>query len=284
MIGLIPVLAVGQDITAEPTYGSLALEEGFYPDPQYVDVTSGGSIAVGIPGCDFGFVAETPDVDLYYTTTGESDLYFYVEGEGDTTLLINTPTGDWVCDDDGGPGTNPSVRMRFAPEGLYNVWVGSYSDEFTDATLYISEIGTVDRPDAIAFVPNAALEPTYGSVTLDEGFLPDPYILEVSAGGEIPLDMGECTYGYVAEAPDFDVYYNSTGSSTLYIYVESDEDTTLLVNTPIGDWICNDDGYYAGNPLIVLPASTSGLFDIWVGTYSGNFAEADLYISEIDPR
>lgn len=284
VLALSPTLVFAQDITAEPNYGALSLEEGFYPDPQVVDVTSGGSISVNIPDCAFGYVSNAPDVDLYYDTSGNSDLFFYVEGAGDTTLLINTPSGDWVCDDDSGPGTNPSIQMRYAQSGLYNVWVGSYSDEYTTASLYISEIDTVQRPDLDGGVPDFSLQPTYGTISLDEGFLPDPHTVTLSAGGSVELDMGECTYGYVAEAPDVDMQYSTSGDSNLYIYVESNDDTTLLVNTANGDWICNDDGYYGTNPIIVLPYADGGLYNIWVGSFGGNISDARVHISEIDPR
>ncbi len=282
---LIPA-ATSQSISAEPNFGSLSLEEGFVPDPQSVSVTSGGSIEVGIGNCQYGYVSDAPDVDMYYTTSGGSDLYIYVVGDGDTTLLINTPSGDWICDDDSYDDGDPIIRLGGAEGGLYNIWVGSYSNDFHDATLYISEIDPTGTSDSSGggMVPDYSLAPTFGSVELDEGFLPDPHTVDIVAGGTIELNMGECTYGHVANAPDFDLYYQATSGSTLYIYALSGSDTTLLVNTPDGNWLCNDDGFTGNNPLIVLPAADSGLYDIWVGTYGSDTIGATLYISEIDPR
>ena len=132
--------------------------------------------------------------------------------------------------------------------------------------------------------PDYTLAPTYGSVSLEEDFRPDPYSVRVTSGGTINLSMGLCSYGFVAEAPDFDLYYESTGRYNLYIYAVSDKDTTLLVNTPDGNWVCNDDGYNGLNPLLEFPAGPDGLYDIWVGSYDEDTAGATLYISEIDPR
>lgn len=272
-----------QSISAEPNFGSLSLDEGFVPDPQSVSVTSGGSINVGIGACNYGYVSDAPDVDLYYTTSGGSDLYLYVVGDGDTTLLVNTPDGDWVCDDDSYGDGDPILVLPNASGGLYNIWAGSYSNDYHDATLFVSEVDPQGNTSSV-IVPDYSLDPTYGSETLEEGFLPDPYTLDLVAGGSIELDMGECTYGYVAEAPDFDLYYETSGESDLYIYALSDEDTTLLINTPDGNWICNDDGHYGSHPLIVVPAAGGGLYDIWVGSYDGDTAGATLHISEIDPR
>jgi hypothetical protein len=143
---------------------------------------------------------------------------------------------------------------------------------------------------AVLAAPSAAAQdisatPTYGNVRLSAGFLPDPRTVSLTAGGGIAVSMGECSYGYVANAPDVDFYYSGNGRNNLYIYARSGTDTTLLVNMPNGDWICNDDGLGEGtNPMIVLSRADSGLYNIWVGTYGNRNASATLYLSEIDPR
>jgi hypothetical protein len=132
---------------------------------------------------------------------------------------------------------------------------------------------------------DVSADPTYGNVRLSAGFLPDPHTVDLTAGGGIAVSMGECSYGHVATAPDVDFYYSGNGRNTLYIYARSGSDTTLLVNQPDGDWVCNDDGFRgSSNPLIQLPGASAGLYNIWVGTYASRTAPATLYISEIDPR
>lgn len=130
---------------------------------------------------------------------------------------------------------------------------------------------------------SVSAEPTYGSVSLEAGFLPDPHVTSLTAGGSIDMNMGDCAYGQVAEAPDVDLYYTA-GSTSLYIYAEAKQDVTLLINLPDGSWICNDDGYSGTNPLVVIPKAASGLYDIWVGTYGTELTAASLSISELDPR
>jgi hypothetical protein len=62
-----------------------------------------------------------------------------VRSDEDTTLLINRPDATWICDDDSLGDSNPSVTIRDAASGLYNIWVGTYSDSgLVSATLYIS--------------------------------------------------------------------------------------------------------------------------------------------------
>lgn len=141
---------------------------------------------------------------------------------------------------------------------------------------------------ALAALPAAAqdwtIEPTYGTVELEAGFLPDPQSADITAGGSIEVDIGDCSYGNVADAPDIDMYYRTGGSTTLYIYVRSSKDTTLLINRPDGTWVCNDDDLGSLNPLVVIPNAPDGLYNIWVGTYGDGMTPATISVSEIDPR
>lgn len=144
---------------------------------------------------------------------------------------------------------------------------------------------------ALALVPlshasaqDVAAAPTYGSAELSSGFMPDPHVIELTAGGDIAVNEGACNYGKVADAPDFDLYYTATEANTLYISAISGEDTTLLVNGPDGRWYCDDDSYGDLDPVIAIPKAQSGLYDIWVGTYGEELVSATLYISEVDPR
>lgn len=141
---------------------------------------------------------------------------------------------------------------------------------------------TVTAPEASA--QDVSATPTYGSVELSSGFMPDPHVVELTAGGDISVNQGSCTYGQVADAPDFDLYFTATEANTLYISVISGDDTTLLVNGPDGRWYCDDDSYGDLDPVIAIPKAQSGLYDIWVGTYGEELVSATLYISEVDPR
>jgi hypothetical protein len=290
LVGLLVTVvatAEAQNVGATPNFGDLRLKETFMPDPQIVGVTSGGGIDVNRGNCSYGYVSNAPDVDLYYTTSGGSGLYIYAEGDGDTMLLVNTPSGDWVCNDDDHGSLDPLLYFSGARDGLYNIWVGSYSNENHSATLYVSEInpdgGTTSSSSSFG-TPDWTLDPTYGNVRLDQGFLPDPHAVSLRAGGSLEVDIGDCDYGYVADAPDVDFYYETSGNTTLYIYVDGGDDTTLLVNRPDRGWTCNDDGYTGSNPIVEISRAEDGLYNIYVGTYGDDVTNATLYISEIDPR
>lgn len=125
---------------------------------------------------------------------------------------------------------------------------------------------------------------TYGEISLNSGFTPDPHTRSLTAGGSRQVDVGSCGYGYVADRPDFKLHYEAGSTFPLYIYAMSDYDVTLLVNTPDGRWVCDDDGYTGLNPLLFFSQPMSGRYDIWVGTYGDEMRSATLYISELNPN
>lgn len=125
----------------------------------------------------------------------------------------------------------------------------------------------------------------YGHIQLAAGFTPDPYNVQLTAGGTISAQqtLGNACRGYIASPPDFDLVWQA-GNTTrpLVISVDSQSDTTLVVRTPSGEWLCQDDGGFNGlNPGMRIDNPQSGLYDIWVGTYNGGYAPATLSISEI---
>ncbi|MBX3430094.1 MAG: peptidase S1 [Hyphomonadaceae bacterium] len=136
-----------------------------------------------------------------------------------------------------------------------------------------------------ASAQNWQANPTYGSVQLRSGFQPDPHNIQMTAGGEVNARaaLGNACPGFIANAPDFDLYWQAGNSGLpLVISADSQADTTLVVHTPSGQWLCEDDGGFNGlNPGMRIDNPQSGLYDIWVGTYNGGYAPATLSISEI---
>lgn len=121
-----------------------------------------------------------------------------------------------------------------------------------------------------AACPNWRGAPHFGQIQLRAGFLPDPYVRNVTAGGT--HDLRRCFSGnhagFVTVRPDFDLYWNGR-SSRLTIAVESRADTILLVNDPQGRFFYNDD-YRGLNPALIFNNPLPGLYNIWVGSYDGS--------------
>jgi hypothetical protein len=136
-----------------------------------------------------------------------------------------------------------------------------------------------------ASAQNISMEPYYGRITLQGGFMPDPHVVKLTAGGSQQVAVGNgCSYGKVSDRPDLNLTYEGNGSRTLYIYAVGSEDITLLVNLPNASWRCDDDSFGDLDPILVIPNARSGLYNIWVGTYGSEMTSATLYITEIDPR
>ncbi len=123
---------------------------------------------------------------------------------------------------------------------------------------------------------------TYGEYRLYAGFPDDPYIIYVTAGGDVnAADVGNGCVGMVAFAPSAQLTYRA-GSYPLIIRTDADEDTTLLINGPDGNWYCDDDSGGNQNAELRWGSPPSGVYDIWVGTFGGGTAPAELHISELD--
>ncbi|MEP3074472.1 hypothetical protein [Maricaulis sp.] len=268
-----------------PESGTLDLRAGFADDPRTVRVTAGGEISADrgtSPMCR-GHVNSAPDLWVNYTGRGDFDLYLSMEADSDTTLLVQDPNGNWLCDDDTAENLNPGLRIVDPAAGRYAVWAGRFSrGPDVPATIYVSELGFLGNIDTPAEL-DYSLPSNYGSAELVSGFTPDPYTVNLMAGGDVDVNeaVGQNCRGYATTAPDFDITYDADNLD-LYISATSDGDATLVVNAPDGTWWCDDDSAGSLNPGIRFDNPQDGRYDIWVGTYSEGTPEpATLHISEL---
>jgi hypothetical protein len=281
---LLPTLLFSQDFSLTPINGSISLSGGFTPDPSVIAVSAGGNLSASnaSSSCN-GYVSNAPSYSLNFEP-GSLGLGIYINAEFDTTILINDPSGDWLCNDDY-PELNLDGGWYFDnPEsGRYDIWVGTYSesDAGRTAMLAITEYSdssweTDLSPTTSAFVPE---------ISLSGGFSPDPNTIDLVAGGTSQASsLNASCSGYVSPNPSYRLNF-TPGSLGLGIYTLSDIDTTIAIQSPSGSWYCNDDnsnlanslnsGYYFANP-------ESGRYNIYVGSYSeANVGQdATLAISE----
>lgn len=129
--------------------------------------------------------------------------------------------------------------------------------------------------------------PFFGTITLETDFQPDPYSVEMEAGGvNAAFGLAQECNGFIAEEPDYALEFTA-GRYPLYISASSNTDTVLVVVNPDGELFCSDD-YDAGqhfNPAVAFDKPVSGEYLIWVGTFEAHdgYPSATLYISEIEP-
>ena len=214
-------------------------------------------------------------VGMYRITVGLGCVA-YVEGELARTSLLLTPAEKGLV------RTNidyPRVEIMLSRHRLFSRVVVSLLTGFFVMVLVVGCL--IFPPAASAQTPDA--DPNFGSRELYEGFVPDPFSLSFTAGGITQSVAAGCGYGYISEEPDFALTYSTSGFSGLYFYVEGEGDTTLLIRTPSGRWLCNDDGHGNSNPIVGIPNAAQGEYQVWAGAYNSGYIEATLYVSERDP-
>jgi len=135
----------GLDASLDANYGAGELLAGFEPDPKALEVSAGGDIdASAYLGSECpGFVTAAPDLEITWTGSGGGLRFYFVAATAgdDTVLIINDPNGDWYCGDDSYEGFNPTIDFATAPDGVYDIWVGSYvADTLVPGTFLITEV------------------------------------------------------------------------------------------------------------------------------------------------
>lgn len=282
---LLAAPAYAQQLNSGATgrHGQVSLRSGFTPDPHDTTVNAGGVFdASSVGESCVGYVDTRASFSLRYRA-GELPLYISATSDADTTILVRAPDGSWHCDDDGAGNLNPVVSWETPASGRYQIWVGRYGvqNEQTSAVLHISEVAPAAPPMAEGG-PDYSLDPAYGSVDLAAGFLPDPHTVAIAAGGGFDASSISGCVGWVATAPDFRVNWTAgSGELPLTFHVDSDSDTTLVINDAQGNWVCNDDGDGL-NPVVSFQNAPSGQYDVWVGTYAqGDLQQSELHVTEV---
>lgn len=251
VIGLcLPAWAVAQDVSLDANYGDVSLDAGFLPDPYTVDILAGGDQSAGDLGdACIGSISDAPDLQPDFTPV-TSSLYVSVLSAADTSLIINTPDGSWVCDDDSGGELNPSLVFSSDQSGTFDIWVGAVgSDELVDATLYISEIN-----NAMALLEAGEVAaPPVGS-RVETG------LLETS-----DLRLGDGSY------VDNYSFTGQAGDATVIELVSRGFDSYLRVTSPSGEFFSNDD--YNGDTsrsLLSLALAESGTWQVEVNSFGAD--------------
>ena len=280
-LAMAPVTAAqAQDWRGTPVFGQVRLQSGFTPDPHVVELTAGGGTDAGrlAGGRCTGNIGHNPDYVLRYAA-GELPLNIRVSSSDDTTLVIRDPDGSWQCNDDTN-GLNPEVSFPRPASGNYHIWVGTFNESTASARLEISELAS-DEVSSSSTV-DMSQEANFGEVILRAGFTPDPHEVSIAAGGSVSASAvdSQCS-GYISQAPDYELTYRSNGSNPLTFAFTSKGDTTLVINGPDGSFYCDDDSGGNFNPRVHFNRAQDGVYDIWVGTISGEIESGSLTISEI---
>lgn len=127
-------------------------------------------------------------------------------------------------------------------------------------------------------------DPTYGT----RYFTSRSTLVSTSmlSGGNVNvnlLDLGRYCRGFAATAPDLRIRLTASGLSSLNFAFRANtlgDDTTLIVNDPLGNWHCSDDRIGL-NPGLSIVQPRTGQYDIWVGSYySGEYNRGVLTVRQ----
>ncbi|GAB4211638.1 MAG: hypothetical protein OHK0013_33550 [Sandaracinaceae bacterium] len=116
--------------SSAPAAAPINIAPGFQPQPTTATGSAGGiTDATTLNSECRGNIPLTPQHTLNVTAQIPNLTIMVNCPLGDTTLVVRTPTGQYLCNDDT-DGLNPVVSGAFAP-GTYEVFVGSYTHDST---------------------------------------------------------------------------------------------------------------------------------------------------------
>lgn len=292
-VGLEFVPAAEVSERAQTGLFTIDLAAGFPLDPTFLSVNAGGEVDASIlgDGCT-GFIHISPVVTVNWT--GEADqVKAFFASDSDSTLVIATPDGRILCNDDAGDLLlDPLLAIEDPVAGAYRIWIGSFDkSQLIPGVLVLSArpdvgLGTfalanfIKRPliaEAMAEPVRKAISETLVSKAaaarakapvLKAG--QEPRRLKVTAKGEMhafEVDTGEVVCnGFLPAAPDF-IFQWSGQADTLRIWFEGDDDATLLVLAPDQTPLCSDDAQPGAdvNPRIEISKPGEGQYSVYVG-------------------
>lgn len=271
--------------TSAAAGATLSLRAGFRNDPASIAVSQGGDVRMGTISSEcWGYASAGPSARVTYRA-GRFPLFISTESDEDGTIAILAPDGSWHCNDDGAGDLNPGVTFQTPASGDYLVWAGTFSELGSrQATLHVSEIGYAGVDNSV----DVSGRPHHGAHRLSAGFSPNPFSHRVTAGGRIAAEQalsghtiveGFC-FGFITREPTMRLTWTGDGQP-LFLSATSDVDTLLLVNAPDGGWWCDDDSAGSLNPGLTIDTGQSGVYDIYVATFSPDeTAPATVHVSQ----
>jgi heat shock protein HslJ len=271
---------------------TLDLAAGFPLDPTFLSVNGGGAVdARLLSSACTGFINLNPVATVNWTGTADMVRAFFYSN-GDATLVVSTPKGELLCNDNANNALlDPVVDIQNPPPGKYRIWVGTAAkNDLIPGVLVLTSkpdvnVDTFDlsrliqRPAAPAILPTPTPQVESGAVqksiqdalqnapTFKAGA---PLTTSVTAEGDIPLfqfPLTKTCAGLVSPKPSF-VFTTTAELKQMRVFFEGDADSTLLVLGNGGKIVeCSDDVQPDANvnPLVQLTNAPAGAYAVWVG-------------------
>ncbi|AKF03518.1 hypothetical protein [Sandaracinus amylolyticus] len=241
-------IGCGPSHDAAPSLGLVDLDAT--PEPALPPLTTRGTTST--PDQCRGYVPDAPQLVL--RSTRPTSLRIAPRAvSGDMVMLVVTPDGRVLCDDDGGGSLNPLISAT-VPPGDTRVWVGTYSHgESIDFTLAITARMTPEEAAASAGTP------------IVEG----PDVTRAISGTVQPVtaasEQNASCRGYLPIAPQLTL--RLARDAAVRLHASSQSDLVMLVREPDGTVKCDDDSGHGNEPQIAT-LLRAGDHPVWIGTYA----------------
>ena len=251
-----------------------------------------------------GFFAGEPSI-LVDATAGQN-LGIYAVSEQDTTLAVQTPSGQFICNDDAFGNSNPALSITATETGIYSISAGSFDPEImTMAFVGVGQrLPTIEDSNDLGSVfnqlflqsfsapaavdtPEASDEPMPNEIVLGAPETTPRNVLtseNSTALADIKTAAVEPLSSFNEACVGTSDPYNATritsefsASSELIFFANGGDDLTLLVIAPDGNAACADDFAGSRNPLVSFDDIQTGAYEVYLGTYSGGEVQGTVY-------
>ena len=275
-----------------PALMTLDLAAGFPLDPTFMSLNGGGEVDASLLGPDCkGFINRNPVATVNWTGAAEMLRAFFYS-DSDSTLVVLTPDGKLVCNDNANEQLlDPVLDIKNPVPGKYRIWVGSAANrqripgilvltakpEINLDTFELAKL--VRRPTIPVKLAKPAPGVAADAVKKDiEAAAKTAPVLkpgaslkaDVTAEGDIPLfqfPLTKTCAGLVAAKPSY-VFKVVGQLPQVNVYFEGDADSTLLVvGNDLKTVECNDDAEPGKNinPQVKLTNPAEGTYAVFVG-------------------
>ncbi|MBI2895445.1 MAG: hypothetical protein HYY06_17955 [Deltaproteobacteria bacterium] len=253
----------------------LTLSAAFTPSPRVARGQSGGpseASALGA-GCR-GWIKGRPD-HVVRLETSFAALRMDVTAPGDTTLVVQTPSGQWLCSDDV-VGNNPRVEGALGA-GSYRIWVGSYRPGQSFAyELSLAESGPSTSPAPRSVEPPA--QPPPSGTALVMGTIALGQTAQGSTSGAPHALRPSCVPSSTAGEHVWRFTPSATGSYR--VAVSAEYDSALAVLDGASEVACNDDSGGARASEVIVTLTAGRTYDVVVDGYAQATGAYRLTIAE----
>lgn len=287
-------------VLTDESFLTLHLTAGFPLDPFIVSVNGGGPVDAATldPSC-VGHISQQPVLSLHWHGKADFARIFYFS-DHDPSLVIMKPDGSVVCNAQAIPQiADPSIDVDAPAEGTYHIWVGNQDEDglipgilvlttkkaFDAGTFQLQ--GLIKRPalaqaagDVMDALPEGPqLESLLAGLLKAKSDLPTiadgvDLTATVAVTGEIPgfvwptaegsplavcsgltAGVSRLSFAVGDDAPAFRILFDSTG------------DTSLIVFTPDGTALCQDESDNGANrnPVLDVENPAPGNYAVLVG-------------------